>query len=478
MIAKEVAKIGVNSEYGQLESVLVRSPKAVDQEEVLPFDGVHPLLDSLPISPMEAGKEHDAMMEHLAEVVPKGGIKEIGSLLHNFLEETDARQRSRFLFDALGTETYTHYMQDLGDRGVALGNYSANDLYFDLMSGYPRPEDLVDGEVPPQILPPRRTLYFTRDPIAVTPIGFMIGSMAKARRMHEPAFMKGLLKHLPDFGEETIAVDLPALEKRDGERYILEGGNVQVYDKILAIGMGEPDAEYANRTNAAGAEAATRELFAADKEGKIEQIVHVYIPDLPINIHLDSIFNMFGPKTAVAMPYVFGYPEKPEKYVKPLMDRLRADMLAAGEDPSRLPKDTDYAKWGTAKVYTRESLAKATDFESAGEKVNFFDYLVEQGQLDLDNICWVGGELKDCVGPIRHLMRAFQEQNSLGANVFAVEPYRAIAYERNRKTIWGMRVKLAKLALKPEVLTIPSNELRTTWGGPHCMAMPLSRKPA
>jgi arginine deiminase len=475
MVSKEATRLGANSEYGELEEVLVSAP-GLAQEIVLPFEGVHPLFDPLPISVTEAGNNHAELKKHLQEAVGEKGVRFVGHLLADVLEQTEGLERIKFLRDALGEKTAERYISHLAAEGSDIQNYNSRYLLGDILHGYPFPE-IVDGKIPPRILPPRRTLMWTRDPIAITPVGFIVSSMAKARRMEEPALMSAILKHHPDFGEKTIAVDLPSMQERDNQRYILEGGNIQIYDKIVAIGMGSPDADYANRTNDAGAEAATRELFQADKENKIEEIVHVYLPDLPINIHLDSVFNMVGPKSAVAMPYIFGYPEKPEKYIKPLMDHLRSEMLEAGADPCSLPKDTDYSKWGTAKVYTRESLSRADDFESGGREVNFFDYLVEQGQLDLDKVAWVGGEPDEFMGPIFHLMRAFQEQSSLGANVFTVAPFQTIAYHRNEYTYRSLDKVVSSQSRLGKVMLMSSNELRTMWGGPHCMAMPISRQP-
>jgi arginine deiminase len=374
-----------------------------------------------------------------------------------------------------------------------LSNFKSKSLAKEIIQGYPSmPEFDDDGELRDLVFNPKRTLMWVRDCAAITPIGAVISSMSQPRREEEPAILSAIFKHHPQLGEHTVAVDLPKLQKEDGVRYIMEGGNIQLYDHIVALGTGDPENTFANRANKAGLEKVTRELFAKDTEGRIQQIMHVYLPDLPISIHLDSIFNMIAPQTAVAMPYVFGHPVRPEGYYGPVMRKLRQDMLRTGEDTSALPRDNDYQKWGTAKVYTRESLENAYDFESAGIDVRFIDHLVAEGLLDTQKIAWVGGVGGYNFKPkAREFFEATHEQANLGANVFCTGPFRMIAYNRNKGTIASLerqRVKRTesylyrntpKLEEIGKVALMPSRELRgtATWGGPHCMTLPLSRQP-
>jgi arginine deiminase len=494
-------KVGANSEYGRLREVIIQPP-GIEQERVLPWDGVHPYLDVLPISREQAEREYQTLRDFIAADIGIENIYTVEQLLAETLANLEWPQQVRILTEMSHPSRRDLVAARLGELAADRGRlqYSSESLRNshtehlsgflarEVIQGYPWPPEFAGDELSELTFTPKRTLMWTRDCAAMTPVGAIIGSMAKSRRNEESAILSTIFKHHPRFGEDTIAVDLPRLQEQDGVRYILEGGNVQLYGHIVAIGMGDPENDYACRTNPAAAEKVTRELFAKDTEGKIEQIMHVYIPDFPINIHLDSIFNMVGPKAAVAMPYVFGYPDKPEKYYRPLKRRLEQDMVATGDDPSKLPRDTNYQKWGTAKVYTRESLAAADDFGSAGIDVKFIDHLESEGLLDRDGIAWVGGV--SSISPDSNVFHAINEQADLAANVFCIGPFRMITYDRNKRTIENLnKIRRKSPNLLPhhnyypnapnmgKIALMPSRELRATWGGPHCMTLPLSREP-
>jgi arginine deiminase len=507
MLTGAKLEVGANSEYGKLNKVIIQPPSA-EQNAVLPWPGTHPLLDEMPISPEEAKREYKALRDFITDEIGVENVHTVEDLLAETLASLDWVEQCQLIeqLSPLAKRTLVtarlgkiaanrksiHYSSDEDRAGHE--SHLSTFLAKEIVQGYPEiPRFNEDGELDEMVFNPKRTLMWVRDCVAMTPAGAIICSMSHPRRDEEPAILGAIFRHHPKFGESTIAVDLPKLQEEDGTRYILEGGNIQLYNHIVAIGMGDPENKFANRTNKEAAEKVTRELFAKDTEGKIEQIMHVYLPDLPINIHLDSIFNMVAPETAVAMPYVFGYPDQPHRYYGPLMRRLKEDMLRAGEDPSALPSDTDYEKWGSAKVYTRENLASADNFESAGIDVRFIDHLVEEGLLNTQKIAWVGGGtvgIRTEVPFARDFFRAVNEQANLAANVFCTGPFRMVTYDRNANTIdsinsqWRTRAESNRLYFDPKledigrVALMPSRELRgtATWGGPHCMTLPLSRQ--
>jgi arginine deiminase len=469
MLTAEKIKVGANSEYDQLKKVIIQPP-GEEQNLVLPWNGVHPLLDSMPISPEEAKREYEALRGFLNEEIGSENVYTVEDLLTETLtnlewedqckliEEMSLQAKRTLVASRLGEMTANRDMFVFSSESEKAGylrylsDFNARPLAREILQGYPSmPEFDDDGELSDLVFNPKRTLMWVRDCAAITPVGAVISSMSQPRREEEPAVLSAIFKHHPQLGEHTIA----------------------------------------NRANKAGLEKVTRELFAKDTECKIQQIMHVYLPDLPISIHLDSIFNMIAPQTAVAMPYVFGHPEQPERYYDPVMRKLRQDMLRAGEDPSALPSDNDYKKWGTAKVYTREDLEMADDFESAGKDVRFIDHLVSEGLLDTQNIAWVGGGIGGSwIKPnAREFFQASNEQANLGANVFCTGPFRMIAYDRNNGTLnnirWQGRKRvesyLARSSLGEslgKIAVMPSRELRgtATWGGPHCMTLPISRE--
>jgi arginine deiminase len=464
------AKIGVNSEYGKLREVIIQPP-GPEQDKSIPWDGIHPHLESMPISSEEALKEYMPLMEFLIEELGEENVHVTRNLLAETIGHVDGSRLSQIFHEIAGPKREPYVKEFLGKIAT---NEAMQDPYWlasKVITGYPDEIIYKDGRIEPTVFTPKRTLMWSRDSIAATPVGMIMCSMAKKRRFGESAIMSSIFKYHPHYGEQTIAVDLPELERQDGKRYILEGGNVQVYRHIVALGTGHPDNDYASRSNKDGLEKVTRELFAKDTEGKIEQIMHVYLPDLPINIHLDSVFNIDGPGSAIAMPYIFRQPDIPEKYYGALRDWFKEEMIADGEDPSKLPRDEDYAK----------------DFKSAGINVQFIQHLVAENILDLDKITWIGDA--SWVSPqlsdpnIGDFTRALKEQADMGGNIFCTGPFRLVTYGRNDETVASIYRKRRQIPESREplgkIIEIPSRELRgtTSWGGPHCMVAPIFREP-
>jgi arginine deiminase len=297
--------------------------------------------------------------------------------------------------------------------------------------------------------------------------------------------MRAVFKHHPLFGEDYIVLDL--MEQQQKLRidptialawdYIIEGGNLLVLnEETIAIGVGRRTFQHSKRANRYAFELLVEALFNKDGAKKIQRVYLVNLPDLQGFIHLDTVFNMFGPRAAVVMPYIFGYPRGYDDVLKPLVKRLRQDMAIKKVDLSKLPTVDDFERAGRVEIYTRDlydKTGRATRVNA--ESKYFLDQLVEDGLLDLNNVAWVGGNPEDHPNPIEHLRVALREQANQAGNVFTVKPFCSVAYHRNPHTLRALEATMERLSPSAHLERLPSNELVKGSGGPHCLTMPLLR---
>ncbi|RMG61150.1 MAG: hypothetical protein D6722_20050, partial [Bacteroidetes bacterium] len=195
------------------------------------------------------------------------------------------------------------------------------------------------------------------------------------------------------------------------------------------------------------------------------------------------VFNMVGPKSAIAMPYIFGYPDPiVEENAKRVLQRfvgwLRKSMGVHQTDLSRIPSRQHFEHAGKVEVYDRDYIRQTGRVQQLPQPARYFlDQLVEDGLLDLNRVSWIGGPPEDYITPYEHLKVALFEQHNMAGNVFATAPHRVIAYHRNPLTAQALLDKMQELDPRAHLERMSSNEIRTDNGGPHCLTMPLLRDP-
>lgn len=484
-------KPAIYSEFGKLKKILIHTPGA-EHRQLIPWEGDHPLMGSDPRAFHQLQKNHGDLKQFLVDEAGEENVLELADLLTDIFEQADERKRYQILKETLEglADTYVDHLQA---RGFPLATYDANKLVRDLIHGYPRKLTLNNGRLPKLIIPPKRELMWMRDSAAVTPAGVVINAMASKRRMHEPALVRIAFKHHSMFDEDSIFLDLVDFNRSlraDSRfsglhhRYLLEGGNIIVLrEDAIAIGVGRSNFLYNNRTTRMAFYLLVEKLLEADKEKKIKRIYMVNVPDLRSFIHLDTVFNQFAPKSAIAMPYIFGYPKPdlnmtPKELLQAFVRWLRQDMGKLQTDLSRIPTEEHFEYAGKCEVYDRDYIAQKGEVTCLPQPARyFFDQLVEDGLLDLDKVVWVGGDPGNYVNEFDHLKVALFEQANMAGNIFTAAPNRAIAYHRNLTTLDALRNFVTDQDPdKGHVAEMTSNELRTDNGGPHCLTMPLLRE--
>ncbi len=269
-------QIGIHSEFGHLQKVIVHTPgrevSLVDPEirEELLFDDI--------IFEEDARIEHLNMLKIFSVAMPDDGeILEITDLISEVFSDSEAKD---FFIDRLITE---HPEKNFHLIKKSLNDLSAEDLL----------RFMVEGKMTPAIdinfsLWPLPNLLFTRDLAAVAGRCIIQSRAAKKARLRESVLMEAVLKYHPVFEssrEHIIQI---------GNNQTIEGGDVLVVSsELVLIGMSE-------RTSFTGLVAITEELL---KHG-VKYVVAVDIPKKRSSMHLDTIFTFCSKDECVVYPPV------------------------------------------------------------------------------------------------------------------------------------------------------------------------------
>ncbi len=480
----------IKSEYAPLKKVLVHTP-GPEHAQLIPWEGDHHLMGPMPRVHSELKRDHEDLKNFVSQEIGAEHVLELSKLLEEIFDNSDGRRRLQILRDTLHG-TAENYVDHLQARGIKLESYESRRLVKDLICGYPRKLTLNNGRLPKIIIPPKRELMWVRDSAATTPCGVMICSMASPRRLPEPTLVRSIFKYHPMFDEGSIFFDMVEFHRQLDEDdtwsgldspFLMEGGNVLVLSETaLAIGVGKHDFLYSNRTTRPAFELLVQKLFEHDRSQKLERIYMVNVPDLRGFIHLDTVFNMVGPKSAIVMPYIFGHPdpiveESATRVLQRFVGYLRKTMAVNQTDLSKIPSRDIFDYAGRVEVYDRDYIRKTGKVTRLPQPSRYFlDQLVEDGLLDLNNVTWIGGDMEDYVSPYEHLKVALFDQHNMAGNVFTVKPFRAVAYHRNARTVGSLASHMKELSPDAHLELMSSNEIRTDNGGPHCLTMPLLRE--
>lgn len=267
-----VMQIGVHSEIGHLQKVIVHTPgrevSLVNPElkEELLFDDI--------IFEEDAREEHIDMLRMFRAAMPEEGqIIEILDLAKETFEQADGRE---FFVENL--------VKSLPEKNIFLIEKDLKNL-----SPHELVHFVIEGSIKPEIgftMWPLPNLLFTRDLAAVAGTSIILSKAAKKARIRESLLMETILNYHPFFDSVTDSVI------HIGGNQTIEGGDVLVVnEKIVLIGMSE-------RTSFTGLMAITEELL---KQG-MDHIVAVDIPKKRSSMHLDTIFTFADRYECVVFP--------------------------------------------------------------------------------------------------------------------------------------------------------------------------------
>ncbi|MCX4247237.1 arginine deiminase [Paraliomyxa miuraensis] len=432
-------KIGIDSEIGPLERVLVHRPG----EEIVRMtqhELERMLFDDI-LAPDETVAEHDLMTEIMTEA--GASVLRLHDLLVEALLAASASERTALVHRVCeheGAQGVADHMQAWSAQRLANG--LIHGVGWDELEGLPPSLARIRAAAEPHAVrfavPPLPNLMFMRDPCITIYDRVVVGRMASPARAREAWVVSFALRHAP-----SARVPL-CFESDDSSRAArfrsLEGGDVLVLSpSAVMIGCSQ-------RTTAQTIQRLAEEaLFPLHP--RLQRVYAVLMPEARSIMHLDTILTQIDRGLFLGhQPLLLGHGGRPG---------LSVARLERGRPP--------------------RACAGASALDALRDELGPDTRLVPCGGDD----------------PL-HQER---EQWTDGANAVAVGPGHIILYARNTHTIRALahhgfeevrvsvsqpalqrRVVIAEGLAKPRaVFSFSGSELSRARGGGRCLTMPLAR---
>lgn len=274
-------KLNVNSEIGQLKTVLLHRP-GKELENLTPDLLERLLFDDIPYLKV-AQQEHDAFAQTLRDAgVEVLYIKDMviealdnhpevrSQFINQFIEESNVLSNHvkdglyKFLIELDNKQLVTEMIEGIRKHDIEV------DSSFSIV-------DMLENEYP-FYTDPLPNLLFQRDPFATIDTGVAINNMMTEARGRETLLSEYMFKYHPRFENEPLK-----FYKRRSTRWKSEGGDVLVLNKkTLAVGISK-------RTDPRAIEALARELFS--QGSTFETVLAFNIPKTRAFMHLDTVFT-------------------------------------------------------------------------------------------------------------------------------------------------------------------------------------------
>lgn len=304
------------------------------------------------------------------------------------------------------------------------------------------------------LIPACGALIFCRDLAVSTPRGIIITNSRYRERKVEHRLGRFMFRYAAELKKHRIAFDA------ESEGVRCEGGDIIVLDeKTILMGVD-------NRSDREAARKIAQKLEM--------EVIGVSMPpfqspsgaNLAI-LHLDTVFNLVDRKKALSVPYFFfkryDVDNPVVNYLKAVNDQPKKN-LDKGELEFPVSLNTaieTIPKVGWLTLF-RAGTGEAVDL---GEKLG--DYLVQKGY----EIIPVGGE-RGVIGENQYIdERVLYELSLQACNVVQLAPGKVIAFAHNTFTNGALKRSGVK------VITFEGKYLADSLGGPHCLTLPLVRKP-
>ncbi len=405
----------IQSEYGQLRTVLVHTPS--DEIDYIEPNDPWYLIDSRPALHL-AQQQHIGLIRAIKENSLRPIVLDIGLLLYDVIKslqgEVLRQVVENILFDrefqTLTNRFAKHNLELSPLLRVHVEEICSSDpktITNKLMCGLNIADFLgKDAEHPMrkqrdwQIVAPVANLYFMRDP------GFVLGESLVLSRMYwpvrrrEPSILRTVINYHPfmkNVKSQAIDWDL-----NSGEEFFIEGGDVMVIaPNNFAIALSERTSRQAVRRVAA-------ELLDRGAE-------RVFQPTIPVKrafIHLDTVCSVVG------TDHVVVHSEAVSAYADTLCWNDKT--FKSGDEPESL-------------------------------KMDFISVLHNQFNKNIIEISDPSEQFDDAV------------------NVFTINPHTAVTYDRNPKANKALRENGI------HVVEFSGSDLVVGRGGARCMTMPIRR---
>ncbi len=409
--------IGVYSEIGELEGVVVHTP-GVEVENMTPENAERALYSDI-LNLGVVSREHQQfkkVLEHHTKVF------EVKDLLRDILKNEKVKE------SLVKRICRNEEMATISDHMFAMAE---DNLSSALIEGVPLIYDSLTKFLSKErfSVPPLHNFFFTRDAAVALYDTLLVGNMASAIRLRESLIMEAIFDFHPGFSTKTINA-----RNRQQPDVVIEGGDLLIArNDILLCGIGP-------RTTSQGVD------FIVDHLRNKKDHHHIIVQELPSKpesfIHLDMVFTFLDRGTCMIYEPVI---MKMNKYqtvhiyleggkVRTIreMENLPAALKHLGMDLEPLPCGGAEDRW----QQEREQWHSGANFFAAapGKVIGY-----ERNNKTLETLNNHGFEVLRARDVIEH------------------------------------KVNLADY--QKYVVALEGSELPRGGGGARCMTMPVSRKP-
>ncbi|MCH9851977.1 MAG: arginine deiminase [Alphaproteobacteria bacterium] len=290
----DVFKLGVHSEIGKLNQVIVCRPGKA-HARLTPNNCQELLFDDV-IWVEQAQKDHQDFVEKMR--AHDVDVLEMHELLADILEDIDARA---FILDRKikASEVGVGMLNELRDwlnnipsfalAEYLIGGVSRHDLPFEAIGVFGRYLQEYDF-----IIPPIPNSLFTRDNSCWIYGGVTLNPMYWQARRQETLLMEAIYKFHKNFKAQDFKIWWGGDDKNYG-RATFEGGDVMPIGKqTVLIGMGE-------RTSPQAVSIVAHNLF---KSGAAQHVIACQMPRSRAAMHLDTVFSFCDHDLATAFTEV------------------------------------------------------------------------------------------------------------------------------------------------------------------------------
>ena len=265
-------KVGVASEIGVLEGVIIHSP-GHEVENMTPENAQRALYSDI-LNLSVATKEYVCLKEVLEKVTRTFEVKDLlretiedprirEDLVKRICIQEDALTEVEFLLNTPTTLLSSQLIEGVILRRDNLTRFLSNERY---------------------LMRPLHNFLFTRDASMTLWDEVLIGRMASKVRERETLIMEAIFKHHPAFGIKTINPATPSGIVGNFPNATIEGGDLLIASEdVLVIGTGL-------RTSTEGIDYLIEIIKA--KKTSLKHIIVQELPDNPESfIHLDMTFT-------------------------------------------------------------------------------------------------------------------------------------------------------------------------------------------